>query len=72
VHVAYLVIDAVIDVPWARERFKQKPDEFFIAGGHRRRVVARGAPGPFGMVVQCRSAALRRELVGLGWRGDAA
>jgi len=30
VHVAYLVIDAVIDVPWARERFKQKPDEFFI------------------------------------------
>ena len=30
VHVAYLVIDAVIDVPWARERYKQKPDEFFI------------------------------------------
>src|SRR6478672_13221754 len=31
VHVAYIVIDAVIDVPWARERFKNKPDEFFIA-----------------------------------------
>ena len=30
VHVAYIVIDAVIDVPWARERFKDKPDEFFI------------------------------------------
>lgn len=30
IHVAYLVIDAVIDVPWARERFKDKPDEFFI------------------------------------------
>ncbi len=30
VHVAYLVIDAVIDVPWARERFKDRPDEFFI------------------------------------------
>jgi NAD(P)-dependent dehydrogenase (short-subunit alcohol dehydrogenase family) len=30
VHVAYLVIDAVIDVPWARERYKDKPDEFFI------------------------------------------
>ena len=30
VHVAYLVIDAVIDVPWTRERYKQKPDEFFI------------------------------------------
>ena len=30
IHVAYLVIDAVIDVPWARERFKDKPDDFFI------------------------------------------
>jgi NAD(P)-dependent dehydrogenase (short-subunit alcohol dehydrogenase family) len=30
VHVAYIVIDAVIDVPWARERYKDKPDAFFI------------------------------------------
>lgn len=30
VHVAYVVIDAVIDVPWARERFKAKPQDFFI------------------------------------------
>ncbi len=30
VHVAYLLIDAVIDVPWARERYKDKPDSFFI------------------------------------------
>lgn len=30
VHVAYLVIDAVIDVPWARERYKDKPDDYFI------------------------------------------
>lgn len=30
VHVAYLTIDAVIDVPWARERFADKPDNFFI------------------------------------------
>jgi len=30
VHVAYVVIDAVIDVPWARERYKQRPDDFFI------------------------------------------
>jgi NAD(P)-dependent dehydrogenase (short-subunit alcohol dehydrogenase family) len=29
VHVAYLVIDAVIDVPWAREVHADKPDEFF-------------------------------------------
>lgn len=30
VHVAYLVIDAVIDVPWAREQMKDAPDDFFI------------------------------------------
>jgi NAD(P)-dependent dehydrogenase (short-subunit alcohol dehydrogenase family) len=30
VHVSYIVIDAVIDVPRMRERFKDKPDEFFI------------------------------------------
>ena len=30
VHVAYIVIDAVIDVPWTRERYKDKPDDFFI------------------------------------------
>jgi NAD(P)-dependent dehydrogenase (short-subunit alcohol dehydrogenase family) len=29
VHVAYVVIDAVIDVPWARSLFKDKPDEYF-------------------------------------------
>src|SRR3984893_9302548 len=31
VHVAYIVIDAVIDVPRQRERFNTKPDDFFIA-----------------------------------------
>lgn len=30
VHVAYIVIDAVIDVPWTRERFQEKADDFFI------------------------------------------
>ena len=30
IHVAYLVIDAVIDVPWTRQRFNDKPDNFFI------------------------------------------
>jgi short-subunit dehydrogenase len=29
VHVAYIAIDAVISVPWARERFKDQPDDFF-------------------------------------------
>ena len=30
VHVAYVVIDAVIDVPWTRERFRDAPADFFI------------------------------------------
>ncbi len=30
VHVAYLVIDAVIDVAWARQRYADRPDAFFI------------------------------------------
>jgi NAD(P)-dependent dehydrogenase (short-subunit alcohol dehydrogenase family) len=30
VHVAYIVIDAVIDVPWTRERYSEKADDFFI------------------------------------------
>ena len=30
VHVAYVVIDAVIDVPWTRQAFPSAPDEFFI------------------------------------------
>ena len=29
IHVAYVVIDAVIDVPWTREAFASKPEEFF-------------------------------------------
>jgi NADP-dependent 3-hydroxy acid dehydrogenase YdfG len=31
VHVAYLIIDAVIDVPWQRERMPQAKDDFFIS-----------------------------------------
>jgi NAD(P)-dependent dehydrogenase (short-subunit alcohol dehydrogenase family) len=30
VHVAYVVIDAVIDVPWTRQAFAGRPDDFFI------------------------------------------
>jgi NAD(P)-dependent dehydrogenase (short-subunit alcohol dehydrogenase family) len=29
IHVAYVVVDAVIDVPWTRQAFAGKPDEFF-------------------------------------------
>jgi len=31
VHVAYLIIDAVIDLPWQRERLPNAPDDFFIS-----------------------------------------
>src|SRR4051794_14610836 len=30
VHASFMMIDAVIDVPWARARFQDKPDDFFI------------------------------------------
>lgn len=30
IHVAYLLIDAVIDVPWARKRYPEQSDDFFI------------------------------------------
>ena len=30
IHVAYVIIDAVIDLSWTRKRFPDKPDEFFI------------------------------------------
>jgi short-subunit dehydrogenase len=30
IHVAYLLIDAVIDVPWTRKARPEAPDEFFI------------------------------------------
>ena len=30
IHVAYLMIDAVINVPWTRGMFPDKPDSFFI------------------------------------------
>ena len=29
VHVAYVAIDAVIDLPWTRERWPERPDSFF-------------------------------------------
>lgn len=30
VHVSYVVIDAVIDVPWTRQAWADRPDDFFI------------------------------------------
>lgn len=34
IHVAYLVIDAVIDVPWTRESFPERPNDKFIKPAH--------------------------------------
>lgn len=31
IHIAYLIIDAVIDVPWQRELRPEAPDDFFIS-----------------------------------------
>ena len=33
VHVAYVVIDAVIDLEWTRKRYPDRPDEFFVKTG---------------------------------------
>lgn len=30
IHVAYVIIDAVIDLPWTRKAFADRPDDFFI------------------------------------------
>jgi NAD(P)-dependent dehydrogenase (short-subunit alcohol dehydrogenase family) len=49
VHVAYVVIDAVIDVPWTRRAFAEAPDEFFIQPAHI-------ADAVHGLVQQPRSA----------------
>jgi NAD(P)-dependent dehydrogenase (short-subunit alcohol dehydrogenase family) len=34
IHVAYIIIDAVIDIEWTRRRFSDKPDDFFIQPAH--------------------------------------
>ena len=34
VHVAYVTIDAVIDLEWTRNRFADAPDDFFIQPAH--------------------------------------
>ena len=52
VHVAYVVIDAVIDVPWTRQAFGGRPDDFFIQPrAIAEENLARRAPGSLGLVV---------------------
>ena len=64
VHVAYIVIDAVIDLAWTRERYPDATRQLLHqARGHRRRGLARPPAGPERLVVQCRNPPVRREMV---------
>ena len=65
VHIAYFNIDAVIDVPWTRDRFHpDKPQEFFIRPTDiAEEVFHVGAPAALRVVVRCRDPTVRREVV---------
>jgi NAD(P)-dependent dehydrogenase (short-subunit alcohol dehydrogenase family) len=69
IHVAYIVIDAVIDVAWTR---KMRPDArrlFHPAARHRGGGLAHRASAALGLVLQCRDQAVRRAVVrSLVWR----
>lgn len=57
VHVCYVAIDAVIDLPWTRKRYADKPDEFFcqprdIAGECRRLVEQPRSAWSFSSVIR--------------------
>jgi len=64
IHVAYILIDAVIDVPRMRARLSDAPRRFLHqAGRNRRRAVAHLQSRSFGMVVPQRVASLWRTMV---------
>jgi NAD(P)-dependent dehydrogenase (short-subunit alcohol dehydrogenase family) len=64
IHVAYVLIDAVIDVPRMRERLPEAPNEFFIKpSAIARRTVAPPQAGPLGMVFPYRNSSIRRKMV---------
>ncbi len=64
VHVAYVLIDAVIDLEWTRKRFAGCPRRLLHqARGDRRRNLARRASGSIRVVIQCRGQAVSRNLV---------
>jgi hypothetical protein len=58
--VAYVVIGAVIDVPWTRQVFSDRPDDFFIAPRAVADEVGRRPSGAVGLVLPGRGSALRR------------
>ena len=64
VHVAYVLIDAVIDLEWTRKRFAGASRRLlYQADGDRRRNLACCASGSVGVVFQCRGQAVSRNLV---------
>ena len=64
VHVAYIVIDAVIDLAWtARALSRCARRLLHQARGHRRRGLACPSAGPQRLVVQRRNPPVRREVV---------
>ena len=59
VHVAYVLIDAVIDLEWTRKRFARRARRFLHhARRDCRRNLARRASGSLRLVVQCRDKTL--------------
>ena len=69
VHAAYVLIDAVIDLPWTRQRWPDRSDEIrHQAVRDRRGDLASRASGPQRVVVQCRNPPFRRDLVIGDWQ----
>ena len=69
VHVAYIIIDAVIDTPMQRGALQGSRRRLLHqAVGDRRRVLPRRPSGPLGVVVPGRDQAVPRAVVGEGWR----
>jgi NAD(P)-dependent dehydrogenase (short-subunit alcohol dehydrogenase family) len=64
IHVAYIVIDAVIDLEWTRKQLPDAPDDFFIQPvdiAEEIWHITHQLKG--GLVLQCRASALQRDLV---------
>jgi len=55
IHVAYVLIDAVIDVPRMRERLREAPDAFLSSHPQSLTNCGTSYPGPFGMVIPYRA-----------------
>ena len=69
IDVAYVVIDAVIDLEWTRVAVAGTYGfVFYQAGSNSRRSLARSTSRPERMVIQCRNQAIWRDLVDSQWQ----